>query len=155
MQWHSLHLCHRSGGHVTKPPSSTCVDGCLYDFNSCTHSHLLTPVMGTTSMQFVYMWQHQRRSATRSVSECEEASLINSLPLCCIFVWLESLMLIISPASLVQLLQTKPVRVNWFMPTQAVCSETQTVSAIQLAGVISENMHHDNLSQIKFSAETE
>lgn len=62
-------------------------------------------------------------------------------------------MLIISPASFVQLAQTKPVRVNWLLPTQAACTETKekTVSA----GVISKNMHHDNAGQIKCQAEEE
>lgn len=90
---------------------------------------------------------------SRHLVECEEASVINSLPSCCIFVWPESLMLIISPASFVHLAQTKPVQVSWLLPTQAVCtkSKEKTISA----RVISKNMRHDNTGQINCQAEEE
>ncbi len=47
------------------------------------------------------------QSGQQNLVECEVASVINSLPLCCIFVRPESLVLMISAAAFVHLSQTK------------------------------------------------
>ncbi len=97
------------------------------------------------------------QSREQHLVECEVASAINSLPLCCIFVWLESLVLMISPAAFVHLSQTKPMRVNWLLPTQAMCNtyraQRENNQCYQLLGVISENMHPDNNIQLNCRAE--
>lgn len=78
-------------------------------------------------------------------------SEIDSLPLCCIFVWPETPVLMISPAAFVHLLQTKPMRVNWLLPTQAVCcdeAQRENNQGCLLLGVISENMCRDKLNNV-------
>lgn len=78
-------------------------------------------------------------------------SEIDSLPLCCIFVWPETPVLMISPAAFVHLLQTKPVQVNWLLPTQAVCcdeAQRENNQGCLLLGVISENMCRDKLNNV-------
>lgn len=79
-----------------------------------------------------------------------------SLCASCIFVWPESLVLMISPAAFVHLSQTKLARVNWLLPTRAMCNTHQAQrdnSQCQRLRFINETMHADNNIQIIFWAE--
>lgn len=78
---------------------------------------------------------------------CEEASVINS-PLCAASLSGQNLMLIISPAAFVHFLQTKPVESIGCCSHSVHPAQRENSQCYRPAGVISENMHHDNTSQV-------